>query len=476
MMRYLFAGLTALCLFGSPALASQGTCIMPTVGTVTGLTLVNDINVCNSALLSLYSGASAPTSPTTGMLWYNTSTNYVQQYDGTSWQNLWFVDATNHLQTRAIGGGIVSQTITSVGGAPDLGSVPQSYKTISGTTTVTSLGSSAGLGSVHIVAFSGILTLTNNNTSLILPGGANITTAAGDTMVAIYLGGSNWRVLMYTPISGTNVKSIAGNTGIFTLGPGFTNSTNILQSDPLYKRGYLSGLTLSAAGGTATFGVATGVAVDDAVTSLMLLPSAYTKTTSAWTLGSAGGCLDTGTIAINTWYHEFEIKRLDTGVVDIACSITVAGPTFGVNIPAAYTVSRRIGSMKTDGSSQWVAFTQVGDKFIWAAPIQDVSAIAPTTARVVKALSVPTGIVVNALFRGAVTPAGATTTAVMFPALIETDVATTTNNADISAFNGNGNAPIERLTNTSAQIGVRSSSTSGIYSISTYGWIDTRGK
>ncbi len=67
---------------------------------------------------------------------------------------------------------------------------------ITGTNTITSLGT--GTEKFKYVRFSGILTLTHNATSLILPGGANITTAAGDTMIVTSDGSSNARVVSYT--------------------------------------------------------------------------------------------------------------------------------------------------------------------------------------------------------------------------------------------------------------------------------------
>lgn len=201
----------------TPGRGSQGSCIMPTSGTVTGLTLVNDINACNGALLSLYSGAAPPGGATTGMLWLNTSTSVVQQYDGTAWNNLWLVDATNHLSTIPIGGGSISATIASAT-TTDIGSILQSYVSVTGTTTITSLGSSAVTGTIHVLQFSGSLLLTYNATSLILPGGISITTQPGDIALAMYLGGGNWRVLNYSAISGAAVTSSAVPLGTVIMG------------------------------------------------------------------------------------------------------------------------------------------------------------------------------------------------------------------------------------------------------------------
>jgi hypothetical protein len=52
-------------------------------------------------------------------------------------------------------------------------------------------------GTLRILEFEGALTLTHNATSLILPGGANITTAAGDTALIVSEGAGNWRCVNY---------------------------------------------------------------------------------------------------------------------------------------------------------------------------------------------------------------------------------------------------------------------------------------
>lgn len=80
----------------------------------------------------------------------------------------------------------------------DLGFVNSENLRITGTTTITAFGTAAS-GTRRQLRFAGSLVLTHNATSLILPGGANITTAAGDTAVAVSLGGGNWVVVEYTP-------------------------------------------------------------------------------------------------------------------------------------------------------------------------------------------------------------------------------------------------------------------------------------
>lgn len=102
-----------------------------------------------------------------------------------------------------------NQTSLASATTTDLGTIVSQNVLISGTTTITAFGSSANVNSpVYLIEFSGALTLTYNATSLILPGSANITTAAGDTAVVEYLGSGNWRVRQYNKANG---KSLASN-------------------------------------------------------------------------------------------------------------------------------------------------------------------------------------------------------------------------------------------------------------------------
>jgi hypothetical protein len=100
---------------------------------------------------------------------------------------------------RAIQAGVryvYSQDTIASAATTDIGSKSAGSLTISGTTTITSLGTiSAGIR--KNVVFSGILILTYNATSLILPSNASITTAAGDTAEFESLGAGNWRCNWY---------------------------------------------------------------------------------------------------------------------------------------------------------------------------------------------------------------------------------------------------------------------------------------
>jgi hypothetical protein len=86
----------------------------------------------------------------------------------------------------------------------DIGAAASNYVRITGTTTITGLGTIAS-GVRRKVVFGGILTLTHNATSLILPTGANITTAAGDCAEFESEGSGNWRCTDYMRASGAAV-------------------------------------------------------------------------------------------------------------------------------------------------------------------------------------------------------------------------------------------------------------------------------
>jgi microcystin-dependent protein len=89
------------------------------------------------------------------------------------------------------GSDIASATTT------DIGAVEGLMHDITGTTTITGLGT-VRAGIIKVLKFEGALTLTHNATSLILPGGTSILTVAGDVGVFISEGSGNWRCVSYT--------------------------------------------------------------------------------------------------------------------------------------------------------------------------------------------------------------------------------------------------------------------------------------
>lgn len=254
-------------------------------------------------------------------------------------------------------------------------------------------------------------------------------------------------------------------------------ASSITAAIPPSVPGYLFGLTLSTAGSSATFGIAAGTANNSTNVSLMTLSSAYTKTTSAWAVGTGNGALDTGAIANSTWYHVFLIQRPDTGVVDVLFSLSATSPT----LPTNYTLFRRIGSMKTNGSALWTKFYQVGNDFLWDVPGSDMNTGTVSTTAVLITLSVPTGIQVipNTDFFVNVSTVNTAVYLITSPEVPDTAPTTTPNNftfiTSINVFLPTAHPYLR--TNTSGQIRARCNiTTGGTFFATTMGWNDRRGQ
>ena len=91
----------------------------------------------------------------------------------------------------------------------NIGAAAANTVKVTGTTTITAFDSIAD-GAVRKVEFQGALTLTHNATSLILPTGANIATAAGDVAEFRSLGSGNWKCTGYMRANG---QALAGGGG-----------------------------------------------------------------------------------------------------------------------------------------------------------------------------------------------------------------------------------------------------------------------
>ncbi|MCM8736585.1 hypothetical protein M5E06_20880 [Azospirillum sp. A1-3] len=119
--------------------------------------------------------------------------------------------------------GAINETAVTLASAAttDLGAAAGNAVRITGTTNITALGT-AQAGSRRHVTFSGVLTLTHNATSLILPGAVNILTANGDTAEFESLGAGNWRCMEYNYVTGLSVGlgTTAFASGALTLNMG----------------------------------------------------------------------------------------------------------------------------------------------------------------------------------------------------------------------------------------------------------------
>ena len=110
-----------------------------------------------------------------------------------------FPDLDNYLRAHAgfiaqlrDGKGLSTQVSVASAGTVDLGAQSSMFVEVTGTTTITSFGST--YNGPRFVRFAGALTLTHNATTLILPTGANITTEANQTYLVVPNSTTGWRV------------------------------------------------------------------------------------------------------------------------------------------------------------------------------------------------------------------------------------------------------------------------------------------
>lgn len=272
----------------------------------------------------------------------------------------------------------------------------------------------------------------------------------------------------------------SGSTGSLSITIDLTSAMAATAVTAVYPPNYLGGLTLSndATSPNTVLDIATGGATSDDNQVMLALSTAFTKNcNAAFVAGSGNGALDAGSVlAASTWYHVYLIMRTDTNVVDVLISTSATNPTF----PANYTKKRRIGSIKTNASSQICAFTQLGDGFLWG-----VGAVASgwdiaTNAAVAQApgtlftLNTPLGVKTDAIVNAAQTGG---TAQLRFMGMDEDPAMAGSGQNMPTAANGQVNNRYILRTNTSQQIRVAGhiALASGLY-LGCAGWYDYRGK
>lgn len=387
---------------------------------------------------------------------------------------------------------------TATGNSPD----------VTGTTTITAVTLSQGRW--RLCRFTGALTITNG-ASLVVEGGADFTTVAGQYVFFVGYASSVVRCIPFTTPAATQTltnKTITVKDANFTLQDdadttkqaqlqlsgitaGKTRTLTLPDEDftvGALARSYLAGLALANNAGDATndIDVAVGGAVDSTNVYYIALASALTKQLDAvWAVGTNAGMRASGAAIADTTYHIFLIARPDTGVVDIAADTSATGANVAANTNAAYTMKRRIGSIvRTGGSIK--AFIQNGDEFVWTGgPVVDVNAANPGTAAVTRTLTLPTGVSVIAIAQIELTSASGTGAVIAYLSdLSTTDVAAAAGIAQCAVtWAGVGNtahsASEARVqTNTSAQIRsrIQLSDANITILIGTKGWVDRRGR
>lgn len=110
---------------------------------------------------------------------------------------------------------------------------------VSGNNTINSFGPNTG--QLRIVRFTGNATVAHNATSMVLPGGANITAQVGDIALVLGMGSDNWRCVSWQRADGTPIYApylpLAGGTmnsgALVNMNEGIVSNANAYRFDSL---------------------------------------------------------------------------------------------------------------------------------------------------------------------------------------------------------------------------------------------------
>jgi hypothetical protein len=204
------------------------------------------------------------------------------------------------------GADIASATTT------DLSTATGQFINITGTTTITGFGTVAE-GRWVIAKFTGALTLTYNATSLILPGLANITTAANDVAFLMSLGSGNWQCAFFQRASGVPIGGLPTSSTDHAIAR-FDGTTGKVQN---------SSATIDDTGNIAVSNASPIITITDTDT------GAVTQLSASSGVGSFFIQVDTGNVG------SAPVFRLDIGGTSSVISATEAG---AVTIPGTLTV------------------------------------------------------------------------------------------------------------------------------------------
>lgn len=202
----------------------------------------------------------------------------------------------------------------------DLSTVGSQNVTVTGTTTITAFGTAAA-GTFRRLVFSGILTLTHNATSLILPQGGNVVTAAGDSLEAVSLGSGNWRVTSYQRVGssglvqGTSV-AVSGTSVDFPVVPSWAKRVTVLF-DGISTNGTNSIIVqIGPSGGVETTGYTSGMASIQGTnaTTVASLSSGFLVVNPAVAASSYVGVLTLYNITGNTWVGVSNLNVASGGI------------------------------------------------------------------------------------------------------------------------------------------------------------------
>lgn len=206
---------------------------------------------------------------------------------------------------------------------------------ITGTTTITSFGTT--YNGPRFLRFTGALTLTHNAATLNLPGAANITTAAGDTCIAYpNQGATGWHVVNYQRAN----NAVIGTYGVRGLVGNVNGTTPLTKYD------------LSA----------DSAVLRDANNFAVVRNSIATTTCDLGLAGPAANGRDqAAAFTASSWIHLYFIWNGTT--VSTLASLTA--PPTGPIMPSGYTHWAYAGALRWNSVSNIIPGRMQGDCFFY---------------------------------------------------------------------------------------------------------------
>lgn len=206
-------------------------------------------------------------------------------------------------------------------------------------------------------------------------------------------------------------------------------------------------------------------------------PVVFTTTGALPTGVTAGTVYFVIAAGLTTVAFEFSTTRGGSAVNTTGSQSGTHTSTSNPILPTNYTKRRRIGSMRTDGASQWLAFSQSNDEFLWLAPTLDVNTTI-TTSIAALAVVVPLGVVVEALVRVSMVNAAAWCAMVMpFVESGSTVTSVAGGNFNLEGSAGGSAGGDFRIRTTPSQaIAFLANLAATTLRVVTRGWVDSRGR
>ena len=195
----------------------------------------------------------------------------------------------------------------------DVGAVQGFVHDITGTTTITSLGTVAA-GIWKLLQFDGALTLTHNATSLILPRGVDEKTEAGSHALAYSLGSGNWAV----PFFSTPTRHKLGS---------FTRDTSVASgTQAVTGVGFKAKVVVFLMQHAATAGASIGV---DNATTVFSIINNHNGTANTWNNSGAESIFD---VQSGTLDYRGHISTMDADGFTISWTRTGTTPSGTITV------------------------------------------------------------------------------------------------------------------------------------------------